>query len=84
MNIYIAVVLCCAIFALLKTVHTAGAERAVFPSALTGVLALAAVNHSSIFGAAALTMNLFNVSICAIFGVPGLISLLLLKMICII
>ncbi len=84
MNIYITVVICCAVFALWKTIHSAGASRAVFPSAVTGVLALAALNGSSIAGGAALTMNLFNVSVCAVFGIPGLISLMLLKIICVI
>ena len=84
MTPYILVVLCCAIFALLRTIHRAGAEKAVLPSALTGVLALTALNHAPFLGGALLTMNLFNISVCAFFGIPGLIGLLLLRMICVI
>ena len=80
---YIIVVVCCAVFALMRTIHRAGAHRAVFPSALTVILALTAINHVPFWGGALLTMNLFNVSVCAFFGIPGLIALLMLRMICV-
>jgi len=81
---YIIVVVCCAVFALMRTIHRAGAHKSVFPSAITGILALTAVNHAPFLGGAMLAMNLFNVSICAFFGIPGLIALLMLRMICVI
>lgn len=82
MTPYIITVVVCAALVLLKTAKKAGAAGAVLPSSLTGLIGLAAVNHAPIFGGALLSMNAFNLCICAVFGAPGLIALLLLRAIC--
>ena len=55
--------------------------RGLLGSALQGLCALAAVNVTGIFTCVSLGLNLFSVLTAALLGVPGVIALLLLKVI---
>ena len=81
MTLYILIVTLAAIFALAIAVLRCGSFGSFLPSAISGLLGLCAVYISSFFGAAMLAINLFTVSVSAFFGIPGVISLLMLRLI---
>ena len=66
---------------LIGAVKTGRPVRAVFGSALQGASALAAVNVTGMFTGVSLGLNALSGIACAALGVPGVITLLLLKLI---
>ena len=55
--------------------------RALAGSGIQGVCALAAVNVAGAFTSVSLGLNLFSGAVCLVLGIPGVIGLLLLKLI---
>lgn len=55
--------------------------KSFFGSGVQGVCALAAVNVAGAFTGVSLGLNLFTGLCCAVLGIPGVISLLILKLI---
>ena len=53
--------------------------RGLFGSALQGLCALAAVNVVGLFSGVTLGVNVLSTITCAVLGVPGVLTLLLLK-----
>ncbi len=53
--------------------------RALFSSALQGISALAAVNVLSMFTGVTLGVTTFSCIVCAVLGLPGTITLLVLQ-----
>ena len=84
MTTYIVVVLCCAVIVLLRTLGRANALQTLLPSAFGGMLGLLAVHLSSIWGAALLAINAFTVAVALFLGIPGVVGLLFMRLICII
>jgi len=78
---YVLIVISCAAVSLIFTVIKAGFLKDMFSSALGGVLGLMLINLSPAISAI-LNINLFSVLLCTVFGIPGLISLLFMRMIC--
>ena len=66
---------------LVTLVRTRRPIRRTIGSFLQGVSALAAVNVSGIVTGVSLGLNWFSFAVCAALGVPGVIGLLLLKVI---
>lgn len=66
---------------LIGAVKTGRPIRNLLGSALQGVSALAAVNVTGMFTGVSLGLNLLSGIACAAAGVPGVITLLLLKLI---
>lgn len=86
MSMWLTVVLWCVAGAIVLTVLIAlfrGGRpfRDLFSGALQGVCALAAVNVAGMFTGVSLGINLFSGLTCLVMGVPGVITLLLLKLI---
>lgn len=55
--------------------------RSLLGSGIQGICALAAVNVAGAFTGVSLGLNLFSGLCCVVLGIPGVISLLLLKLI---
>lgn len=55
--------------------------RRLCGGALQGVCALAAVNLAGVFTGVSLGINWFTLGVCGTLGIPGVITLLLLKLI---
>ncbi len=66
---------------LIGAVKTGRPVRALLGSALQGASALAAVNVTGMFTGVSLGLNALSGIACAALGVPGVITLLLLKLI---
>ncbi len=66
---------------LIGAVKTGRPIRSLLGSALQGASALAAVNVTGMFTGVSLGLNLLSGVACAAAGVPGVITLLLLKLI---
>lgn len=62
-------------------VKTGRPVRAVLGSGLQGLCALAAVNVTGTFTGVSLGLNLFSGGCCVVLGIPGVIALLLEKII---
>jgi len=82
MKVYIIIVLCCAAVSLFNTVKKAGAVSSLFSSAAGGIAGLWVFNMLPGLGIL-ISANLFSVLICAVFGIPGLIGLLFMRMLCV-
>jgi len=83
MTKYIIIVLACAAVALLDTIKRSKSASGFVSSAISGIAGLFAVNMMPVLGAMVST-NLFSVAVCAVFGIPGLISMILMRVLCII
>lgn len=70
-----------AVTVLVGAVKTGHPIRALFGSALQGACALAAVNVTGMFTGVSLGLNLLSGIACAAAGVPGVATLLFLKLI---
>lgn len=70
-----------AVVVLIGAIKTGKPIRALLGNALQGVCALAAVNVTGVFTGVSLGLNLLSGIACAAAGVPGVITLLLLKLI---
>lgn len=55
--------------------------RGLVGSAAQGICALAAVNIAGAFTSVSLGLNLFSGLVCVVLGIPGVIALLVLKLI---
>ena len=66
---------------LVALIKTKKPVRALVGSGIQGVCALAAVNVAGIFTGVSLGLNLLTGLCCLILGIPGVISLLILKII---
>lgn len=84
MTPYIIVVLCCAVFVLLRTLGRTRALNTLLPSAVSGVLGLLTVHISSLWGTALLNLNAFTIFVAAFLGIPGVVGLLMLRLVCLI
>lgn len=84
MTTYIVVVLCCAIIVMLRTLGRARAMQTFLPSAFGGMLGLLTVHLSSLWGTALLALNAFTVAVALFLGIPGVVGLLLMRLICVI
>ena len=84
MTTYIVVVLCCAIIVMLRTLGRAGAMNTLLPSAFGGMLGLLTVHLSSLWGTALLALNAFTVAVARFLGIPGVVGLLFMRLICVI
>ena len=84
MTTYIVVVLCCAIVVMLRTLGRAGAMQTLLPSAFGGMLGLLTVHLSSLWGTALLALNAFTVAVALFLGIPGVVGLLFMRLICVI
>ena len=84
MTTYIVVVLCCAIIVMLRTLGRAGAMNTLLPSAFGGMLGLLTVHLSSLWGTALLALNAFTVAVARFLGIPGVVGLRFLRLICVI
>lgn len=84
MTTYIIVVLCCAVLVLLRTLGRARALNTLLPSAFGGVAGLITVHLSSFFGMSLISLNVFTLSIAVFLGIPGVVGLLLMRLVCII
>jgi inhibitor of the pro-sigma K processing machinery len=65
--------------ALIAMVRTGKPIRFCLGSLLQGICALAAVNIVGIFSGVSLGLSWFSVAGCAAFGVPGVITMLLMR-----
>jgi len=81
MTAHIIIVISCAAVSLIYTISKAGFFKKLFSSSLCGIFGLILMNISPFFSGI-ITANLFSACICAVFGIPGLISLLFMRMIC--
>ena len=81
MTVYIIIVICCAAASLIFTLGQAQALKSMFSSSLSGITGLIILNSVPVLGAT-ITVNLFSFCVCAAFGIPGLMSLLLMRIIC--
>lgn len=84
MTTYIIVVLCCAIIVMLRTLGRAGAMQTLLPSAFGGMLGLLTVHLSSLWGATLLALNAFTVAVALFLGIPGVVGLLFMRLICVV
>ena len=53
--------------------------RALFRSALEGICALGAVNIAGMFTGVTLGVTTFSATVCAVLGIPGAVSLLVMQ-----
>ena len=81
MTKYIIIVLFCAAVALIDTIKRSRSAGAFVSSAIGGITGLFALDMMPALGTLVST-NLFSILICAVFGIPGLISMLLMQMLC--
>ncbi len=84
MTTYIVVVLCCAIIVMLRTLGRAKAMPTLLPSAFGGMIGLLMVHLSSMWGATLLALNAFTVAVALFLGIPGVVGLLFMRLICVI
>lgn len=84
MTTYIIVVLCCAVVVMLRTLGRADAMQTLLPSAFGGMLGLLTVHLSSLWGATLLALNAFTVAVALFLGIPGVVGLLLMRLVCVI
>ncbi len=84
MTTYIIVVLCCAVIVMLRTLGRADALQTLLPSAFGGMLGLLTVHFSSLWGASLLALNAFTVAVALFLGLPGVVGLLLMRLVCVI
>ncbi|MFV0497647.1 MAG: hypothetical protein ACK5L0_05720 [Candidatus Fimivivens sp.] len=84
MTTYIIVVLCCAIVVMLYTLGRAKAMQMLLPSAFSGMCGLLTVHLSSLWGTALLTLNAFTIAVALFFGIPGVVGLLFMRLVCVI
>ena len=86
MSMWLMVVLWCvaggiALTMLIALFRSGTPLRGLLGCTLQGACALAAVNVAGMFTGVSLGINLFSGVTCAVLGVPGVITLLLLKLI---
>ena len=81
MTKYIIIVIACAAAALLDAVKRSHSGSGFFSSAIGGIAGLFAADMMPALGSL-VTTNLFSVTVCALFGIPGLISMLFMRMMC--
>ena len=81
MTLYVLVVMLAAIVVLIPAIMRIGAFRSFFPSVISGLLGLGAVYLSSFWGTTLLAVNVFTICVSAFFGIPGVVSLLMLRLI---
>ena len=81
MTKYIVIVLACAAISLVNTVIKSKSFGGFVSSAIGGVAGLFAFNLLPVLGTLVHT-NAFSVVICAVFGIPGLVSLVFMQMLC--
>ncbi len=72
----------CAVVWLVSLIRAGRPVRRILGSTLQGACALAAVNVSGALTGVSLGLNWLSAVVCATLGVPGIIGLLLLKLIC--
>lgn len=70
-----------ALIILIALFRTQKPIRSLLGSGIQGICALAAVNVAGAFTGISLGLNLFSGLCCVVLGIPGVISLLLLKLI---
>lgn len=78
---YIVVVVVAAAVVLFVSLWRVRALGALLPSAISGLLGLAAVHLSSLWGPALLALNPFTVCVAAFLGIPGVVGMLVLRLI---
>lgn len=86
MSVWLMVLLSClgaagTLWILVTLIRSRKPIRGLLGSTLQGACALAAVNVTGMFTGVSIGLNLFSALSCAILGVPGVITLLLLKVI---
>lgn len=79
MTIYYIVGGVIALAVLIGALLTKRPFRALLTSALQGICALAAVNVMSMFTGVTLGLTVFSLLVCAVLGLPGTITLLVLQ-----
>ena len=66
---------------LVALVRTKKPVRSFVGSGAQGICALAAVNIAGAFTGVSIGLNLFSGAVCAVLGIPGVVALLLLKLV---
>ncbi len=81
MGIAVAVVVCLALFVLYPTFRKEHALHAVFPGAFGGLLSLGALRLFSLWNISLIAANPFTCAVAVAFGIPGVVAMLLLRLI---
>ncbi|MEG1773798.1 MAG: pro-sigmaK processing inhibitor BofA family protein, partial [Oscillospiraceae bacterium] len=83
-TVYVLVVAAAAVLVLLRALSRVGALRSMIPGAAGGLLGLTAVQLAALFGPSLLAANPFTLCIAMLLGIPGVVGMLLLRLIAVI
>ncbi len=84
MEPYLWIILGAAALVIVRSLRKVGALHTLIPSGLSGVVGLLAAHFAPIGSAAMLGINGFTVCVALLLGMPGVIGMLLLRVVCLI